>query len=461
MALPRFDRAFPILSLWVSAIGSVVKAVAAMVRTAWPYRREFGAGLVLYGLWLPAEHVVPGVWALVAVAAVVAGLGSVRSVRRAVLGWLACGRTRRLLLAGFEQTRVTTMAGKLPVVVKMRVTPIGERLWLRLRPGQSWELLDLRTEAFRAAVHSRDVRLTRDVRRSNRVTVDVVRRDTLTGGLVAWADQDKETLSIWEPVHWGVSEMGVPVRLSLVERAVLIGGNRGAGKSSGINVLVAHAAKSPDVELLLIDANKVQLSPWRDRALVFADHSPDDAIDVVRLWRDEIDRRLDLLTSLPGIPLALTRDISAAHNLPVWLLVIDELAYHMSVAGTKAQQTEFYTILRDGVARGRAAGAGAIVATQRPTGDLIPTSLRDLFDIRVAYRTMTRTSSDVILGDDWSKQGYSATDIDIQARGVCWLFAEGNAPVRTKSAWISPETRADLSVTTVRFRPTAGRPESL
>jgi S-DNA-T family DNA segregation ATPase FtsK/SpoIIIE len=291
--------------------------------------------------------------------------------------------------------------------------------------------------------------------------VDVVRRDTLTGGLVAWADQDKETLSIWEPVHWGVSEMGVPVRLSLVERAVLIGGNRGAGKSSGINVLVAHAAKSPDVELLLIDANKVQLSPWRDRALVFADHSPDDAIDVVRLWRDEIDRRLDLLTSLPGIPLALTRDISAAHNLPVWLLVIDELAYHMSVAGTKAQQTEFYTILRDGVARGRAAGAGAIVATQRPTGDLIPTSLRDLFDIRVAYRTMTRTSSDVILGDDWSKQGYSATDIDIQARGVCWLFAEGNAPVRTKSAWISPETRADLSVTTVRFRPTAGRPESL
>ena len=115
---------------------------------------------------------------------------------------------------------------------------------------------------------------------------------------------------------------------------------------------------------------------------------------------------------------------------------------------------------RDGVARGRAAGVGAVVATQRPTHDLIPTSLRDLFDIRVAYRTMTRTSSDVILGDDFARRGYSATDIDINARGVAWLLAEGRTPVRTKTVWIPAETRADLAVTTVRHRPTRRPPTS-
>ena len=459
--VPPFQRAFPVLSLWVAAIGGLVKAAGVLARLLWPYRREIGAAIVLYGLWRLVGGVVPGVWAVVVVVLVTVAALSVRRVRRAVAGWLACGRTRRRLLRGFAQTRTATVDGRLPLVVKTRSTPIGERLWLRLRPGQSWELLDLKTEEFRAAVRCRDVRLTRDENRSNRVTVDVVRRDTLSSGLVAWADRDKETLSIWDPVHWGRSELGEVVRLSLVERAVLIGGNRGAGKSSGINVLVAHAAKSPDVELLLIDANKVQLSPWRDRALAFADHDPDDAIDVVRMWRDEMDRRLTLLTSLPGIPLALTREISTVHNLPVWLLIIDELAYHMSVAGTRAQQTEFYATLRDGVARGRAAGMGAVVATQRPTHDLIPTSLRDLFDIRIAYRTMTRTSSDVILGDDFAKQGYSARDIDITARGVCWLFAEGRTPVRTKSAWISSQTRAELSVTTVRFRPSTTRPVPL
>jgi S-DNA-T family DNA segregation ATPase FtsK/SpoIIIE len=248
------------------------------------------------------------------------------------------------------------------------------------------------------------------------------------------------------------------VHLSLVERVVLVGGGRGSGKSSGLNVFVTHAAKSPDVELLLIDPNRVQLGPWADRALVFADHRVDDAIDTVRLWRDEIDRRTDLFASLPQPPVTLTRQVAHQLGLPMWLLVIDELAYHTSVAGTPVQQKEFYRLLRDGVARGRAAGMAAIVATQRPTHDLIPTSLRDLFDIRIAYRTMTRTSSDVILGDDFARHGYSATDIDIAARGVAWLLAEGAHPVRTKTAWIPPHLRAELAATSIRYRPDAQPP---
>jgi S-DNA-T family DNA segregation ATPase FtsK/SpoIIIE len=137
----------------------------------------------------------------------------------------------------------------------------------------------------------------------------------------------------------------------------------------------------------------------------------------------------------------------------MWLLVIDELAYHTSVAGTPAQQKEFTQVLRDGVARGRLAGVGAIVATQRPTYDLIPTSLRDLFDIRIAYRTITRASSDVILGDNYAAQGYTATDISPHTRGVCWLLADDPTPVRLKTVWIPPEVRHDLAVTTVWNRP--------
>ena len=141
----------------------------------------------------------------------------------------------------------------------------------------------------------------------------------------------------------------------------------------------------------------------------------------------------------------------------MWLLVIDELAYHACVAGTPVQQSEFTSLLRDGVARGRAAGMGAIVATQRPTHDLIPTSLRDLFDIRIAYRTMTRTSSDVILGDDFAHRGYSATDIELTARGVCWLLGEDPVPVRMKTAWIPPQLRLHLAASTVVNRPTPDR----
>jgi S-DNA-T family DNA segregation ATPase FtsK/SpoIIIE len=385
--------------------------------------------------------------------ALIGGVAGWKPPRRAVLGWLRCGVTRRWLLAGFKHTRTANLDGALPRVTSARTTVVGERFALRLRPGQSHELLEVRCEELRAALRARDVRLHRDPNRSDRIRVDVVRVDTLTGsGPVAWLHDAHEALSIWDPVHFRVSELGEPVMLPLAERAVLMGGNRGAGKSSGINVFVSHASNCPDAELLLIDANRVQLGPWKTRARAFAAENSDDAIGVVELARAELDRRLDLLESMAGVEVTLTRELSIRHDLPVWLLVVDELAYHCSVAGTKAQQGYFYATLRDVVARGRASGVIVIAATQRPTADLIPTSLRDLFDIRIAYRTMTRTSSDVILSDDMAKHGYSATDIDLGARGVNWLLADNDVPIRTKTVWIPPERRAELAATANRRR---------
>jgi len=132
---------------------------------------------------------------------------------------------------------------------------------------------------------------------------------------------------------------------------------------------------------------------------------------------------------------------------------VDELAFHTSVVGTSAQRAAFSTAARDVVARCRAAGIVPVMATQRPTSDVVPTSLRDLFSLRCALRTTTKTSSDVILGDGWARQGFSATDIDLAARGVGWLLAEGQEPQRIKVAWISDDTIADLAVTTIRHRP--------
>jgi S-DNA-T family DNA segregation ATPase FtsK/SpoIIIE len=94
----------------------------------------------------------------------------------------------------------------------------------------------------------------------------------------------------------------------------------------------------------------------------------------------------------------------------------------------------------------------AILSTQRPTHDIVPTSLRDLCDIRISYRTMTRTSSDVILGDDMARRGYTATDIDLNARGVAWVWADGPAPVRVKTVWIPTKLRQRLATETAEFR---------
>src|SRR2546426_362511 len=83
-----------------------------------------------------------------------------------------------------RETRVATSTGRLPLTLRARATPAGERLTFGLFPGQSAEQLDARTEELRAAARARDVSVTRDPGRGDRVTVDVIRRDLLHAGLV-------------------------------------------------------------------------------------------------------------------------------------------------------------------------------------------------------------------------------------------------------------------------------------
>jgi S-DNA-T family DNA segregation ATPase FtsK/SpoIIIE len=370
------------------------------------------------------------------------------------LGMRSRGLTVRQMRTALTGVRFENVHGKLPKIRRVRSTPVGERLVLHCRPGQSAELLDTRAEELRAAMRARDVRITRDPDRSDRVITDIIRRDPLAATAnIEWEGTTADQLSMWDAVHFGTDENGETVRQSLVERSLFLAGEPGSGKSAGMQVVTCHAAKSPDAEILAIDPNRVQFSPWTDRALAVAYDDMDDAIDVLDMVREEGARRLELLEKLPGVHRKLTREIAEGEGIPLWVLLIDELAYHTSVVGSP--NGEFAKKARDVVARFRAAGIIPVFATQRPTSDVVPTSLRDLFSMRTAFRTTTLASSDVILGESWARRGYSATDIDLNNRGVSWLLAEGSIPRRIKWAWIPDSQIAELSMTTVRYRPTA------
>src|SRR3954452_12245266 len=76
-------------------------------------------------------------------------------------------------------------------------------------------------------------------------------------------------LSIFDPVHVGIDEFGQPVRVPLIWRNLLIGGEPGAGKSALLNVLVAYAALCLNCKLILLDGKQVELGQWRKCADVF------------------------------------------------------------------------------------------------------------------------------------------------------------------------------------------------
>jgi S-DNA-T family DNA segregation ATPase FtsK/SpoIIIE len=240
-------------------------------------------------------------------------------------------------------------------------------------------------------------------------------------------------LSIWDPVHLGSDELGRRVEVTLAERNMLIGGEPGGGKSVALQLIVAHGALSPDCRLILIDGKRVELGLWRECAERFIGPSIDEAIDTLHWLQDQIDERTSWLLDHK------MRKITPQLGWPVYLVPIDEVAYYSATVGTPTQLKEFNAANRDVVARGRAPGIIPVEATQRPSADIIPTSLRDLFGYRWAFRCSTEASSDTILGHGWANAGYSATEIDPQARGVSWLRAEDGIPRRVKAAYLTDE----------------------
>jgi DNA segregation ATPase FtsK/SpoIIIE, S-DNA-T family len=253
-------------------------------------------------------------------------------------------------------------------------------------------------------------------------------------------------LSIWQPVHLGTDELGNRVEITLAERNMLIGGEPGGGKSVALQLVVAHGALALDCRLVLVDGKRVELGLWRACADRFIGPSIDDAIEAFGWLQDKIDERTDWLLDHQK------RKITPDMGFPVYLVGVDEIAYYSATAGTPAQQKEFSARNRDVVARGRAPGIIAIEATQRPSADIIPTSLRDLFGYRWAFRCSTEASSDTILGHGWASKGYTAEEIDPKARGVSWLRAEDGIPRRIKAAYLSDDEIIHLAAQAATLR---------
>lgn len=238
-------------------------------------------------------------------------------------------------------------------------------------------------------------------------------------------------LSIYDPMHLGLFEDGHRVDIPLVYRNLLMGGEPGSGKSVALNNVVAHAALCPDSSLWLFDGKQVELGLWREQADVFVGPDIAHALSVLEQLQAEMNRRYEELERVRR------RQITRDDPVDVITLVVDELALFSATMGTKEDQEAFVRLLRDLVARGRAAGVIVIAATQRPSADIIPTSLRDLFGYRLAFRCTTDSSSDIILGRGWAQQGYNAATIAPEHRGIGLLLAEGGFPRRMKSAYLS------------------------
>lgn len=241
-------------------------------------------------------------------------------------------------------------------------------------------------------------------------------------------------MSIFDRVYLGIDDVGASVSVPLIYRNLLIGGEPGGGKSSLLNVIVAHGALSMDCRLCLFDGKQVELGQWESCADVFVGPDIQHAIATLQRLQIVMNNRYRYLRW------RLRRKIRPGDKFSPILIAIDELAYYAATVEDKKLRELFSALLRDVVARGRAVGIIVIAATQRPSSDIIPTSLRDLFAYRAAFRCTTDSSSDIILANGWANRGWSATSISPTSQGTNLLLAEGGVPFLMRTAWLDDDT---------------------
>jgi hypothetical protein len=315
--------------------------------------------------------------------------------------------------------------GATPAVLAKWSTPSGAVLDLALSPRCTVKDLAARTEPLAVALGAASVRIRENRSAAGRAQLIVANLDPLSGAPVPWPWIGVARSHLWGGVPLGHDEDDELVVLELAGHHLLLGGEPGAGKSNALSLVVASAALDPEVDLWCFDGKLVELAMWRNCARRFVGANIEEATEALGELRTEMEARYGLLLE-HGL-----RKVDRETGLGLIVVVIDELALYTQ--GKGKPRDEFCDVLRDIVARGRAAGIVVVAATQKPSSDVVPTSIRDLFGCRLAMRCSTRDASDTVLGAGWAGEGYSASDLDPVHRGVGYLLAEGAVPRRMRS----------------------------
>jgi hypothetical protein len=342
---------------------------------------------------------------------------------------------------------VISRLGQIPRVEAIEATPAGERVRLRMPAGFSSDEIEAAGPTLAATIGAREVRVLRDPGNASLAQFSIIWRDALSMPAPPWPVPTK---GLWEPTSLGIDEDGNPVRIGLPERNLLLGGEPGAGKSAALSLLIAAAALDPSVHLTLLDGKQVELAPWAGSAEHFVGPDMAGAIGALKDLCAEMDRRYATLLA------AGQRKIKPGGEFGLHVVAIDELAFYMR-GGKREERAELTETLRDLISRGRAAGIIVIAATQKPSSEIIPTFVRDLFSFRMALRCTTPEASDTVLGQGWASQGYSASTLDPTARGVGFLLAEGAVPIKIRTHYLADGDIAALAKRAEAVRRTASQ----
>ncbi|MDQ6962873.1 MAG: DNA translocase FtsK 4TM domain-containing protein [Mariprofundaceae bacterium] len=245
------------------------------------------------------------------------------------------------------------------------------------------------------------------------------------------------------PLAVGVDISGQPVVFDLVKTPhLLVAGTTGSGKSVAINtmicsLLMAHSPKY--LKLILIDPKMLELSMYADipHLLVPVVTEPNKASRALAWAVLEMDRRYQIMAefkvrNIDSYNQVVKATGSKHEHFPYIVIVIDELADLMMISGKEVEQS----ICRI-AQKARAAGIHLIVATQRPSVDVITGLIKANLPSRLSFKVSSKIDSRTVLDQMGAEQllGY----------GDSLFMFSGTELVRIHGAFVTDKEVSDIA----------------
>lgn len=201
---------------------------------------------------------------------------------------------------------------------------------------------------------------------------------------------------------------------------LLIGGTTGSGKSEALNTILYGLVKfysKEELRLLLVDPKGTELNMFArfdhlEGAIGWDDQ---DAITLLKNAVDEMERRYSAFKEKKVRTLSDFNKISSQQNkIPWWIIVLDEYA---DLTSDPQMKKEIENQLKRLAQKARASGIHIIIATQKPSGDVISTNLRANLPAQLALRVKSGIESRVIMDETGAES--------LNGKGDAYLKSEG------------------------------------
>lgn len=292
------------------------------------------------------------------------------------------------------------------------------------------------------ALAAKDVRIEAPIPGKSLVGIEVPNSEVATVTFRELWDQSKTDASKLLEIPLGKAVNGSVRSFDLAKMPhLLVAGSTGSGKSVAVNGIIASIlmkARPDEVKFMMVDPKMVELSVYNDipHLLIPVVTNPRKASRALQKVVDEMENRYELFSKVGARNIAGYNAKVAEYNaqseykqvpLPLIVVIVDELADLMMVASKEVEDA----IIRLGQ-KARAAGIHMILATQRPSVDVISGLIKANVPSRIAFAVSSGTDSRTILDENGAEKLLGRGDM---------LFKpiDENHPVRLQGSFISDE----------------------